>query len=219
MTHTTKEFKYFFLLSPLFVLLVTRGVVEMSTRLFDHEVAWVPAFLGYYLAILIVGYLALTRYSVNMFAKTSLRLAKVPTLKLLLLGIVIPALLPVSVFIAYIDKIPIEFIFYILFFSLINPVFEEGFWRGLMVHQPMNKLFVTLYTALLFSFSHYFLWGTWLSDYLVLLPTLISTFLMGLAWMWFIQKTGNLSWLIISHFFVDVFNLSVAVYYGLVPQH
>ena len=215
----TQKLTWFILSSPLFVLVVSKICVELSNIYFRHELAWIPAFIGYYISIGIVGYVALKFFSINVITHSALDIRKRPGKWLLMIGVVVPALLPISVFISYIDKIPVMFIAYILLFSLINPFFEEGFWRGLLSRAPVNKTLTIFYSAALFSFSHYFLWGSWFKDMLVLVPTLVSTFIMGVAWMWFVQKTKNLGYPIISHIFVDIFNLSVAVYYGLVPIH
>ena len=75
---------------------------------------------------------------------------------------------------------------------------------------------VLLYSSVLFSFSHYFLWGAyWLSDPHKLIPMVGVTFIAGVLWMWFYIKQRNLFHPMISHFLCDVFNLSVAMFYGL----
>ncbi len=55
----------------------------------------------------------------------------------------------------------------------------------------------------------------WLSRPRVLIPVLITTFIMGIAWMWFYLRERSLGYTIASHFVVDVFNLSVAMFMGL----
>ena len=49
-----------------------------------------------------------------------------------------------------------------------------------------------------------------------MIPTVISTFLMGLLWMHFMNKNKKIMYPILSHIIVDILNLSVAVYSGLI---
>jgi membrane protease YdiL (CAAX protease family) len=139
-----------------------------------------------------------------------------PGARYLIWGLIVPALLPIGVFALNIKAVPFSFVVFILVFSSINPYFEEKFWRGLLHHLPTNNKTKFLYSSALFSFSHYFLWGAyWLADSRKWVPSVITTFVMGMLWMWFFDKQKNLLYPMISHFFVDVFNLSVAVFYGL----
>jgi hypothetical protein len=88
--------------------------------------------------------------------------------------------LSITAFITQIKSVPFEFIIYSIIFSCINPIFEEVFWRGRLIFLPSNNFFRILYSASLFSFSHFFLWGYWFKSPMILFPTLISTFIMGL---------------------------------------
>jgi membrane protease YdiL (CAAX protease family) len=49
--------------------------------------------------------------------------------------------LPITAFITQIKSVPFEFIIYIIIFSCINPIFEEVFWRGLLIFLPGNKAY------------------------------------------------------------------------------
>lgn len=201
---------------PFLVLLLTKLIILLSVQLFQSKLSWIPGFIGYYLSI-VVAFLISKKYlpiPVEQLIPRSFR--PVPPFTLLLLTIVIPALLPIMAFITQIGNVPFEFLIYIVIFSCINPIFEEAFWRGLFIFMPGNNLFRILYSAALFSFSHFFLWSYWFKSPMILIPTVISTFIMGIAWMWFMQRWKNLLYPIVSHFFVDIFNLSVAVYYGII---
>ena len=46
-------------------------------------------------------------------------------------------------------------------------------------------------------------------------PGVITTFIMGLAWMWFYLRERSLAYVIASHLIVDIFNLSVAMFIGI----
>jgi membrane protease YdiL (CAAX protease family) len=203
-------------MSPAFVLLFTKSVILLSITYLPRELSWIPGFVGYYLSISLVILISKRYLSLPFEQLFSASFRPVPKTRLLLLTIVIPALLPISAFITQIGKVPFEFVVYIIIFSCINPIFEEAYWRGFLTFLPGSNLFRITYSAMLFSFSHFFLWNYWFQSPIILIPTLVSTFLMGVAWMLFMQKQRNLVYPILSHFFVDVFNLSVAVYYGIV---
>jgi membrane protease YdiL (CAAX protease family) len=132
------------------------------------------------------------------------------------LGILIPALLPFPVFLFNLRVVSAGFLWAIVLFAAVNPYFEETFWRGLMDLLPVGPRLRVCCSGILFSFSHFILWGAyWLSKPRILVPTLITTFFMGLCWMWLYQRTRTLLYPILSHALVDVFNLSVAVFCGV----
>ena len=206
----------FLLISPFLVLILTKLGIIFSTNYFRPEISWIPSFLGYYFSIVLVFFIASKYLSLSIKEILTFSFMPVPKFRIIFLAVIIPALLPITAFIFNIKKVPFEFILYIIIFSCINPLFEESFWRGLLNFLPGNKAFRIIYTAALFSFSHYFLWGYWFKFPMIIIPAVISTFIMGILWMWFMQKQNNLLYPIISHFFVDIFNLSVAVYCGFV---
>ena len=105
----------------------------------------------------------------------------------------------------------------VLLYALVNPYFEEGFWRGLLDELPAPPVTRGLYSAFLFGFSHYFLWGAyWLADPpRQWIAAALSTFVMGLLWSWFYRRDGRLIYPLVSHGLVDVFNLSVALFSGV----
>lgn len=211
----TARMKIVFFLIPVVLLLCTRLGIELSVLLFPVRYAWILAFVVYYLFIALSMLYARKKLRVNMsFGLRSLR--PVPAPRYLIWGIIVPALLPLGIFVLNIRAVPPAFMIYIVLFALVNPFFEETFWRGLLHHMPTNNTIKILYSSALFGFSHYFLLGSyWLTDPRMWIPTVVSTFLMGVFWMWFYVKQRNLLYPVISHFFVDVFNLSVAVFYGL----
>jgi membrane protease YdiL (CAAX protease family) len=209
--------KFLLVALPFLVLLLTKVVILLSIQYFPSEISWIPGFIGYYLSILLAVFISQKYLALPIRQMLSASFSPMPRFRLLLFTILIPALLPISVFITEIRNVPFDFCIYILIFACINPIFEETFWRGVLFYLPGNNAFRVLYSAALFGFSHFFLWGYWFKSPWILIPTVISTFIMGIAWMWFMNKQKNLIYPIISHIFVDIFNLSVAVYYGLVP--
>lgn len=200
---------------PVFVILFTRAGVEIAVRLLPLRYSWIPSFIVYFISIGLCLLYARRKLGLAVeYGSFSVR--AFPRGNLLVFGILLPAIIPLWVFIKNVDTVPTEFLIYILLFALINPFFEESFWRGLMDKIPSGSRFRILYSSLLFSASHYFLWGSyWLLPPQKWIAAVISTFIMGILWMWFYQRQRNLVYPMISHAFVDIFNLSVAVFYGL----
>jgi uncharacterized protein len=177
--------------------------------------AWIPSILVYYLCIRLCIAYASKKLNITIRLRSD-SFRPIPRIRYLFWGVIIPALLPLGVFILNIKAVPLPFILYIILFSAINPYFEETFWRGLLSYMPTSSRTRILYSSFLFSFSHFFLLGAyWLAEPHKLIATVISTFIMGILWMWFFNKQKNLLYPMISHFLVDVFNLSVAVFFGL----
>lgn len=202
-------------LMPLFVLIFTRIGIEIFARLLPQHLSWIPAFGTYYLSMEICLWIAKKRLGIVISSKKD-SLIPLPNLKRLVFGILLPALIPFGVFISNYKTVPNLVYVYIIVFALINPFFEETFWRGLFNNLPIAPLKRQFFSGFLFSFSHYFLWGSyWLSNPRILIPTCITTFIMGWCWMWFYQKDGRLIYPILSHIIVDMFNLSIAVFLGM----
>ncbi len=202
-------------LMPIFVLVFTRTGIEICAWLLPMHLSWIPSFAIYYVSIEICLWFAKSRLNIKVDTKRG-RLLPIPTLKLMAFGLILPALIPLGVFTGNYKIVPAMSFVYIIVFAAINPFFEEAFWRGLFVNLPISPLKRQLFSGFLFSFSHYFLWGSyWLSNPRILIPTCITTFIMGWCWMWFYQKDGRLIYPILSHVVVDMFNLSIAVFLGL----
>lgn len=214
MLSTTKSVRLLFLM-PLFVLIFTRIGIEICARFLPMHLSWIPSFGIYYISIEICLWFAKKKLNITVDTKKS-GLFPLPSLKLLVIGLILPALIPLGVFTGNYKIVPTISFVYILVFAVINPFFEEAFWRGLLVNLPINPQKRQLFSGFLFSFSHYFLWGSyWLANPRVLIPTCVTTFIMGWCWMWFYQKDKRLIYPILSHMVVDFFNLSVAIFLGL----
>lgn len=104
----------------------------------------------------------------------------------------------------------------VILFAAINPWFEEGYWRGLLLDAGENfPIWVRLiYSSALFSFSHPLMWGVFSignRSYQLLL----TLFVMGIAWSFIRYKMKSLRWSVYSHILVDLGNLSVFVFLNI----
>jgi len=112
--------------------------------------------------------------------------------------------------------LPVEIWTSWLIFGLVNPWFEEGYWRGLLMDavnkwKPWQRVG---YTSLFFAASHPLMWGvTSVANFTP--EVFISTFIMGIVWAVVYYKTNSLRWVIVSHILVDLFNLSIPVFLNL----
>lgn len=203
------------LMTLLIVLITTRVGIELSMHLLPMRLSWIMAFGVYYLSIEATLWFLKIKSGLSR-PRYTWSLKPLPALKPLLVGLVLPALLPLGVFVANYERVPAATFAYIVVFAAINPFFEEVFWRGVLNQLPISGLKRQVMSALLFSFSHYFLWGSyWLSNPKVLIPTCLTTFIMGWCWMWFYQRDDRLLYPVLSHMAVDIFNLSIAVFMGI----
>lgn len=209
------ERRWTLFLAPLVVLGVTRLGIEASMRVLPVHVAWIPAFVVYYVTI--EACVQYARRHLGIAAPRIGRLRPLPPARLLVLAIVLPAALLLVFFVQNVAVVPRGVLGLVFVYALLNPYFEESFWRGLLEALPAGPWVRTLYSATLFGFSHYFLWGAyWLAEPpRRWIAAAISTFVMGLLWSWFYRRDGRLIYPMLSHALVDVFNLSVALFSGV----
>lgn len=108
------------------------------------------------------------------------------------------------------------YILYWILFACINPLFEEGYWRGLVFEagKDFSKSVIIIYSTLLFVISHPMMWGVFSianrSNQLY-----ISLFVMGIVWSVIRLKTNSLRYSLFSHFLVDIGNMTVYVFLNL----
>ncbi len=98
----------------------------------------------------------------------------------------------------------IPFVISGVFFSLINPILEEVFWRKVLIDNVQGKwLIYILYFNLLFSLMHYFTLGLISSpnQELIILPI---TFAAGFLWSTVYYKTKSIKYVIIGHLIMDL---------------
>ena len=100
---------------------------------------------------------------------------------------------------------------------LLNPWFEEGYWRGLVLDRTSEwpGWISLLYSSVLFTANH-----LPMSVHSVGLRhpiTLVAVGLMGLTWGIVYRKTKSLRWVILGHFLVDSFALTIPALMSLYP--
>ena len=151
-------------LLPFAVLGLSRLGAEVSVRLLPMRIAWIPALLVYYLAI--GGAVLWVRRAIP-GARGGLTYfsGSRPGARSLVLGVLLPAALPLGFFALNVALVPLTLLGAIVVFAVANSYFEEVFWRGLMAYLPASDRVRILYSSLLFAFSHWFFTGAyWLSN-------------------------------------------------------
>lgn len=131
---------------------------------------------------------------------------------------IVVGLIPLSVFVSGWNLFPSVWIVLAwLLFALINPLLEEGYWRGLLLDNTKNwpGWLGVLYSAFFFAIHHPLTVGVY-SIANRHPAVLISTFIMGLVWAVVYRKTHSLRWTIFAHVMVDLLNLSVLAFLNIV---
>jgi CAAX protease family protein len=103
-----------------------------------------------------------------------------------------------------------------LIVGLVNPVLEEGYWRGLLLDKTSAwpGWISVLGSSLLFMLNH--LLGIGVTSTGGRHPVLlINALVFGLVFGLIYKKTSSLRWLVIAHALTDLLGLSVAVFLNL----
>ena len=131
---------------------------------------------------------------------------------------IVVGLIPLSVFFSGWNLFPSVWIVLAwLLFALINPLLEEGYWRGLLLDNTKYwpSWLSVLYSTFFFAINHPLTIGVY-SIANRNPVTLISTIIMGLAWAVVYRKTHSLRWTIFAHVLVDLLNLSILAFLNIV---
>ena len=197
------------LVSPLVVMAVTYFMARV-TGLGEGQWTWLPTLLVYWVAL---GLLVATgggRASVRRWLQVPAGSWGWGALALVV------GLLPLTVFLTGRDvlrSMPVLMAW--LAFVLVNPWFEETYWRGLLTDATAGwpGWLRVLYPSVLFSANHPLALGTIaaMRDPAVT----VATFVMGVAWSTTYLRTRSLWYPLVSHVLVDLFNLAVPVLMGL----
>lgn len=175
-----------------------------------REWAFIPLALLYWGAMFVVAHKYMGRAAIaGLFAKP-----KKNTLWTVLCFAVGLIPLPILLLNLHLFTSPVVVVLWLVF-AAVNPFFEEIFWRGFLLDGlPFPKWLSVLYSTLLFVASHPLIWGVF-SIANRSLMTWASLLLMGVVWSITRVKTNSLRWCVLSHFMVDICNLSVFVFLNL----
>jgi len=199
----------FAIISP-FIVIAVGFIVALVFSSFINEWAFIPLALIYWGVSFVISYKYLGKESIKkLFAKPQGRVVW-------LILCLIVALVPLPIFLMNLNLItsPVVIALWLLF-AVINPIFEQIYWRGfLLTTLPFSNKLSVAYSTVFFVLSHPLMWGvfsianrSWM--------TWVSLLLMGIVWSVTYLKTKSLRWCIVSHILVDIFNLSVLVFLNI----
>ncbi|MED3729234.1 type II CAAX endopeptidase family protein [Priestia filamentosa] len=207
----SKRKRALILLSPIIVILLGFITAAIFSKFIDGW-AWIPLAIVYWSSL---GF-CIVYFKENKHIKDWLKKPKIsilPIILSLLLG-----MFPLSILIMNYKLFDstVLIVLWILF-ALINPWFEELYWRGVLLDAAVDwfpKWISVLYTTIFFVLSHPFMWGVFsiasTSYHLYIYLTV-----MGIVWSLTYFKTKSLRWVILSHFIVDVGNLTVLTFLNI----
>jgi len=192
-------------------------VCSVSTVLLNKVIGkwiFIPAFILYWgLSFLITARIAGISSIKNWFQKPD---GKVGWLILS----IITGFIPFTMFLSNLHIITFPLMLLSIAFALINPFFEQLYWKGFLLDYTFkSKIVSSIYSSIFFIMGHLFIWGVFSygnrNFFLIGSLAIMST-----VWCLVRVKTKSLWWCIISHILVDLFNLIVFVMLNMVaPEH
>ena len=134
----------------------------------------------------------------------------------LFLAIII-GFIPIVSFINYFHLLNSPFIITIvILLAIINPFFEEIFWRGFVLKFTFSSKKISfIYSVVLFTVNHIALAMTSLAVRSIY--TFLSIIIMAIVWSVIRTKTKSIWWCILSHSLVNLFSLSALGLLNIYP--
>lgn len=213
MNSSTKNYLSFFGL-PIAIILVGNIIVSIFYKLFSNY-TFIPGVLVYWLLTFMVVFFDCKNKNISITSYLKGTNAK---FYLIILGLIIGCI-PLPLFIFYVKNLNTAFLIISwALVAIINPFFEEVFWRGYMLEHKakMPMIIKTLYSSTLFTLSHVFIWGVF-STAMLSKELIVSVFIMGIAWSFIYIKSKSIVLPYFSHMLVDIFNLSTLAMLNLLP--
>lgn len=207
-----REVKFWAVLaSPLLIILLG----FLTATFFNHYIegwAWVPLAIMYWGSLgFFIWFLKENKYLGYWFKKS--KKAPIWVAITMLVGVFPLSILMMNYHLF--DSIWLVVLW--ILFAIINPWFEEFYWRGILLDALLTKLpkwFAVLYTTILFVISHPLMWGVF-SYASKSLHLYLYLFVAGIVWSITYLKTKSLRVVILSHFIVDVGNLTVLTFLNI----
>jgi membrane protease YdiL (CAAX protease family) len=193
--------------SPILIILVAFAIAILAGNVLDVWV-WVPIMVVYWFLIALLvwangGKSLLIRW---------LAPSKGPWYWNVLALVLVVPLLP-----SFIGNIHFYSEWWILLLtivvSLVNPWFEEAYWRGLLLDHTSEW---SNWKSLLFSSAFFAINHLPLAVHSIAIRyTIIPVFVMGLVWGIVYKKTKSLRWVILGHILVNLFSLMIPAFMNL----
>ena len=206
MSQTDTTSRLFFALSPL-ALVAICAAIQFTAGRYVGVWAWVPTMLGFWLVI------ALLLHHYPSSPRLRQRFRRPSGSPFWSVLAVLAGLLSLQGFLGNWTLLAnAQLIVAWLAFALINPWFEESYWRGLLIDSTASwgKLASLLYSSAWFAASHPLIWG--IHSLPLRKPEAVGAlFFVGLIWGLAYQRTGSLRWCVVGHMLANLLGLAALV--------
>ena len=206
-----KNRRLMILISPL-VIIAIGFITAFTFSKFINEWAWIPLALIYWLSQgFYIAFCKGNKQMKDWFPPS--KLVKLPNLISLLIGMIPLSILAMNF---HLFDTPLIIVLWIAF-ALINPWFEELYWRGLLLDTTKDVFprWVSIaYSTFFYCLSHPLMWGVF-SIANTSYHLYIYLILIGIVYSIVYYKTNSLRWILISHVIVDLGNLAVLCFLNI----
>ncbi|MEW6606382.1 MAG: type II CAAX endopeptidase family protein [bacterium] len=197
--------KIVILISPFLFMIGLRFVSTLSCSFMPISQTWIPFFIIYYLfCCTLFPMMVERRYSFSIFSKFGFRRIGRRSLKWVFFGLCFSAFSLIHIFLKFDVRLQLIDIILVIGFILINPFFEEFYWRGFLFGKFQNRGYLAaIYSSIVFGIHHLVVRGQICKSFSPL-AIFLTTVVSGLVWCLLYKKTDSLIPGYLSHIIVNI---------------
>lgn len=199
--------KYTFILIQTFIVVLCFPILFMLGKVSDPLSAFILSLIAYW-SLIVLSSLYLVKMDNKLSVNLKKYLGKSNSIPISLLSLIPVVAVFVVAFLPEINNLNMNIVIIVLIISFFNGLFEEVFWRGLVLSKFRNNILMIIYSTTLFTILHFAFLFLPIEYDGGALSLVGGAAFMGFIWVFVSRKTNNIIFSIAAHQLVNFFAFS-----------